>query len=211
MKKITKKKQAVGAESQRHAGWIRSVTVKLFVSQLSWSAGYRGWKKAWGSSDKLSRQLPLLGFHCAHNKRDPRLWALALCVALSRSASFGTCDPSLSSGFHSYSRPQRQRPTHSPGTAAGGAAGRLWAGVWPMRDGAHGFYSLIQPGRCTATRAVRDPTVCFIQLKDKSSNLSVAQSVWLAETQCVSAAQSTTDQSASRPFSQSSQWTIWGT
>lgn len=41
-----------------------------------------------GASDKLSRQLPLLGFHCAHNKREPWISlsppiSISLSVALS--------------------------------------------------------------------------------------------------------------------------------
>lgn len=132
-------------------------------------------KKVWGSSDKLSRQLPLLGFHCARNKRDPRLSALALCVVLSRSAAFWACDPSQGFVFHSHSSPQRQRPTHSPRTAAGGAARRLprdkWACVWPMRDGAHGFCSLIQPGHCTCNEKQPLEIRQFVSFSRKTQNL----------------------------------------
>lgn len=84
-----------------------------------------------GASDKLSRQLPLLGFHCAHNKRDPwislplsqphlRSLYLSLSVALSFSLPPIHHSPHcIAPFFHSQNRRTKTKGALEQGNSTG--------------------------------------------------------------------------------------------
>lgn len=84
-----------------------------------------------GASDKLSRRLPLLGFHCAHNKRDPwislplslphlRSLYLSLSVALSFSLPPIHHSPHcIAPFFHSQNRRTKTKGALEQGNSTG--------------------------------------------------------------------------------------------